>query len=214
MLLHWYGHSCFLLYTERTSIMTDPFNEKVGYPLPEDLPSYITVSHEHYDHSAVGLIHGTPVVKRNLVPETLGDIHVYGVNSFHDADKGASRGKNTIFVFEHNGVRICHLGDLGHALNDTQVAAIGAVDVLLIPVGGVYTIEGESACTVVHQLRPNVIIPMHFKTRDLSFHLGDVHGFCTAFRNVVQSGQCTLNITKETLPKTQQVIIMEYCHKA
>jgi len=194
--------------------MTDPFNEKVGYRLPEDTPDYVTISHEHYDHSSIGLVHGNPVAKRSADKETLGDFVVYGVPTHHDPEGGSKRGANMVFVFEHQGMRLVHLGDLGHALTSEQTAEIGSVDVLLIPVGGVYTIDAKLACQVVHSLNPRLIVPMHYKTRDLSFALGEVQDFCGAFNSVVKSGQSTLNITPETLPKEQQVVIMEYCYKA
>jgi L-ascorbate metabolism protein UlaG (beta-lactamase superfamily) len=214
MLLHWYGHACFLIASEKTTIMTDPFNEKVGYPLPEDAPDYVTVSHDHYDHSSVGLVNGSPQVKKSLNLETLGDIAVRGVSTFHDTEQGTARGTNTVFIFEHDGVRICHLGDLGHVLTDDQAAEIGEIDVLLIPVGGVYTVEGQTACAIVQKLTPKVIVPMHFRTRDLAFNLGPVDGFCQSFQNVIHTGQCSLNITPATLPKTPQVLVLEYCRKA
>ena len=194
--------------------MTDPFNEKVGYRLPEDRPDYITVSHDHYDHSSVGLVHGTPLVKRISVQEQLGDFLVYGIESHHDTEGGTKRGKNTIFVFEHEGVRLAHLGDLGHTLSPEQLEALGRVDVLLIPVGGVYTIDAKAACQVIKQVAPRLIVPMHYKTRDLSIALGEVQEFCDAFSNAVFSGQCTLNLTSATLPSQQEVVVMEYCNKA
>lgn len=214
MLLHWYGHACFLLSSQRTSILIDPFNEKVGYPLPEDTPDFITVSHDHHDHSSVGLINGKPAVKRSLHTEVLGDFLVYGVTTDHDPEGGTKRGKNIVFVFEHEGVRLVHLGDLGHKLTADQVVAIGRADILLIPVGGVYTIDAAMACQVVAQLGPRLIIPMHYKTRDLSFALGEVREFCPAFANVVFSKSSTINIAERNLPLHQEVVVMEYSNKA
>ena len=214
MLLHWYGHACFLLSSADTKIMTDPFNEKVGYRLPEDKPDYVTVSHDHHDHSSVGLVHGTPQVKRTPESEKLGDFLVYGIESHHDPEGGTKRGQNIIFVFEHEGVRLAHLGDLGHTLSSEQLIALGRVDVLLIPVGGVYTIDAKAACQVIKQVGPRLVVPMHYNTRDLSIALGEVQEFCDAFSNTVFSGQCTLNLTPNTLPSEQQVVVMEYCNKS
>jgi len=203
-----------MLSTATTRIMTDPFNEKVGYLLPEDAPDYVTVSHEHYDHSSVGLVHGTPHVKRTPELEKLGDVLTYGVESHHDTEGGTKRGKNMVFVFEHEGMRLAHLGDLGHPLSASQLEELGQIDVLLIPVGGVYTIDAQGACQVVKQLAPRLIVPMHYKTRDLAFALGEVQEFCGGFSNAVFSGQCTLNITPATLPREQQVVVMEYCNRS
>jgi len=214
LLLHWYGHACFLLSGEQTKLMTDPFNEKVGYRLPEDTPDFVTVSHEHHDHASVGLVNGTPTVKRDAVKQTLGEFVVYGVETHHDTEGGNKRGNNMVFVFEHQGMRIAHLGDLGHTLSGQQIEAIGPVDVVLIPVGGVYTINAQAACHVVSSLKPRLVIPMHYKTRDLAIALEEVQEFCVSFANVVLSGQSTLNITPATLPTEQQVVVMEYCYKA
>lgn len=214
MLLHWYGHACFLLSTADTKIMIDPFNEKVGYRLPEDTPDYITVSHEHGDHASVGMVRGKAQVKRTPESEKLGDFQVYGVESYHDTESGTKRGKNMIFVFEHEGVRLAHCGDLGHMLSPEQIEALGRVDVLLLPVGGVYTIDAKSACQVIKQVNPRLIVPMHYKTRDLAISLGEVKDFCDAFSNTVFTGQCTLNLTSATLPSEQEVVVMEYCNKA
>ena len=134
--------------------------------------------------------------------------------SYHDTEGGTKRGDNMVFVFEHEGVRLVHLGDLGHMLSAEQLVALGRVDVLLIPVGGVYTIDAKAACQVIKQIAPRLIVPMHYKTRDLTIALGEVQEFCDAFSNTVFSGQCTLNLTSATLPSEQQVVVMEYCNKS
>ena len=174
--LTWYGQSCFLLETAAgTRILMDPIPKGLGYELPPGFKAdIVTISHEHADHNNLGFVSGKPRVIRGLtadkkgwtrVDEKLKDVSIRSVGVYHDDQRGAARGLDTVFIFEVGGVRIAHLGDLGHVLNDDQLAAIGAVDVLLVPVGGTFTIDGLKATHVVEQLRPRImVIPMHYKT--------------------------------------------------
>jgi L-ascorbate metabolism protein UlaG (beta-lactamase superfamily) len=174
--LTWYGQACFLLETAAgTRIVMDPFPKGLGYELPQGLKAdIVTISHEHSDHNNVAFVAGKPRVIRGLtadkkgwarIDEKLKDVSIRSVGVYHDAERGAARGLDTVFIFEVGGVRIAHLGDLGHVLNDEQLAAIGAVDVLLVPVGGTFTIDGLKATRVIEQLRPRImVIPMHYKT--------------------------------------------------
>jgi L-ascorbate metabolism protein UlaG (beta-lactamase superfamily) len=174
--LTWYGQACFLLETAAgTRIVMDPIPKGIGYELPQGLKAdVVTISHEHYDHNNVGFVTGKPRVIRGLtadkkgwtrVDEKVKDVAIRTVGVYHDGERGAKRGLDTVFIFEVGGVRIAHLGDLGHVLNDDQLAAIGAVDVLLVPVGGTFTIDSLQATRVVEQLRPRLmVVPMHYKT--------------------------------------------------
>jgi L-ascorbate metabolism protein UlaG (beta-lactamase superfamily) len=174
--LTWYGQSCFLLETAGgTRILMDPFPKGIGYEVPQGFRAdVVTISHEHYDHNNVGFVTGKPRVIRGLtadkkgwarVDEKLKDVSIRSVGVYHDDQRGAARGLDTVFIFEVGGVRIAHLGDLGHVLNDDQLAAIGAVDVLLVPVGGKFTIDALKATRVIEQLRPRImVIPMHYRT--------------------------------------------------
>lgn len=180
VVLRWHGQSFFDLTTSKgTRIVFDPhaieaFTRPAG--LKADL---ILLSHEHNDHTQVGVIENyqktktirglKPVGKRldwNVVDEKFKDVHIRSVGVYHDTEQGLKRGKNTVFIVEADGMRIVHLGDLGHLLTEEQIKAIGAVDVLLIPVGGVYTLNGSDAQKVVEQLKPSkYIIPMHYGTK-------------------------------------------------
>jgi L-ascorbate metabolism protein UlaG (beta-lactamase superfamily) len=174
--LTWYGQSCFLLETAAgTRILIDPIPKGIGYELPAGLrPDLITISHEHFDHNNVAMAANKPRVLHGLtsdhkgwarVDEKYKDVAIRTVGVYHDAKRGAERGLNTVFIFEVGGLRIAHLGDLGHALTDEQRAKIGAVDVVLVPVGGTFTLDGRDATRVVEQLRPRLmVIPMHYKT--------------------------------------------------
>jgi L-ascorbate metabolism protein UlaG (beta-lactamase superfamily) len=177
--LTWYGQSFFMLESAAgTRIAMDPFGGGLGYPVPQGLRAdAVTVSHEHPDHNNVALLSGAgkPKVIRGLtadrkgwvkIDERVKDVSVRSVGAYHDDDEGRKRGLDTIFVFEVGGLRIVHLGDLGHVLTDQQLTDIGSVDVLLVPVGGAFTIDGQQANRVVDQLRPRlVVVPMHYKTQ-------------------------------------------------
>ena len=145
MKLEWMGHACFAITTDNgTRIVTDPFDEKVGYPLPWGRADIVTASHGHFDHACYERMNPQNVVKEPG-EYVFGDVKITGIASFHDDAKGAKRGSNVIFVIEADGKRIAHLGDLGHMLSEAQVAALGKLDALLIPVGGTYTLTGEQA---------------------------------------------------------------------
>lgn len=170
----WLGHSCFLLESDGYRAVLDPYTEVDGYP-PLHLSAHaVYCSHDHYDHcfrQGVKLLAGgeNPFIVREIP-------------SFHDDAGGKKRGTNTIRVFTADGVSVCHLGDLGHLLNQKQIDAIGAVDVLLIPVGGVYTIDPEQAKQVIHQLHPRCAVPMHYRHAPYGIaNLGGVERFLELF---------------------------------
>lgn len=174
--LTWLGQSCFLLETASgTRVLMDPVGRGSGYDVPGGVRAdVVTISHEHPDHNNLGLVTGKPRVIRGLTADKKGwtriderfkDVAIRTVGVYHDGKRGAERGLNAIFVFEVGGLRIAHLGDLGHRPANDRLAAIGAVDVLLIPVGGTYTIDAREASHLVDQMRPRLlVVPMHFKT--------------------------------------------------
>jgi L-ascorbate metabolism protein UlaG (beta-lactamase superfamily) len=182
--LTWFGQSCFLLETAAgTRILMDPFSKSAGYgPLPVGLRAdLVTISHEHPDHNNARLPTGTPRVIHGLTADKKGwaridekfrDVSVRSVGVYHDDKRGAARGLDTVFIFEVGGLRIAHLGDLGHTLDDDQLEAIGSVDVLLVPVGGGTTLDAYQATRVIDQLHPRLmIIPMHYKPEALDLFL-------------------------------------------
>jgi L-ascorbate metabolism protein UlaG (beta-lactamase superfamily) len=184
----------------------------------------VTVSHEHTDHNATDLADGDPiVVLRGLgldgwakIDQTIKGVRVRTVGVFHDETQGTQRGKNAIFVFDVDGLRVAHLGDLGHVLSNEQIKEIAAVDVLLIPVGGFYTIDARKAAEVVNQLNPKIIVPMHYKTAGLAASLASVLAPVDDFIKVmgdqvkvVETGQ-TITIEKDKLPATRTLMVMKY----
>jgi L-ascorbate metabolism protein UlaG (beta-lactamase superfamily) len=171
-------HACFLITTDAgTRIVTDPFNEEVGYPAPNVEADLALCSHNHYDHHAVDQIKGTPALIDTPGQHVFRGIKIFGVSTYHDHEKGKKRGSNIIFIIETDGMRLAHCGDLGHVLSPEQVKSIGDVDILLIPVGGTYTIDAVEATAVVQQLKPKAVIPMHYKTDMMNFPIKSVDEF-------------------------------------
>jgi len=217
--LAYFGHSTFLITApDGTTILTDPFDRSVGYPMPDVQPSVVTVSHEHFDHNYVQMAKGNPKVIRGLkdggkdwaqVREQVGKVTITTVPTYHDGTKGSQRGKNAIFVFAMDGLRLAHLGDLGHVLAEDQVKAVGQVNVVLIPVGGFYTIDAKEADRVLAQLRPQIAIPMHFRTEaNASWPIAPVDEFLKGKTNVKRVGH-QVDLPAE-LPKAMEIWVMSY----
>ncbi len=212
--LRYCGHATFCLTSGGTTIMIDPFNDDIGYPKPRVAPDAVIISHEHFDHNNVGLVQGTPQVLRGLAEEgkswatldtQVGPVRIKAVPTYHDAEQGAARGKNTVTIFEVEGMRIVHLGDLGHLLTDEQVRAIGKVDVLLIPVGGHYTIGPAEADQVIAQVKPRVVIPMHFKTEvNAGWPIGTLDDYLKGKAGAKRVGVST-TLTSGTLPARMEI---------
>ena len=180
--LTWYGHSAFGLRSSGgTVVLMDPCSDRLGYDMPRLRADAVTISHEHFDHNAVEKAIGKPLVLRGLSPskrgwrtidEQVGDVRIRAIPSSHDATKGKERGHNTIFVFETGGLRIAHLGDLGHQPSKATLQRIGPLDVVLLPVGGRFTLGAKQATRLVRSLGEGVrVIPMHYKTQGLKLPL-------------------------------------------
>ena len=165
MKLKWLGHACFLITAANgTSILTDPFNEKVGYDLPAVKCDIVTVSHGHFDHNYTECVPGEFVEVNEPGEYNIDGIAINGISVYHDEKEGALRGNNIVFNMKIDGLNICHLGDLGHILDESDASKIGSVDILFIPIGGNYTIDADRAGKVINALNPTIILPMHYKT--------------------------------------------------
>lgn len=210
MRIRWLGHACFQITSdEGITVLTDPFDETVGY-LTNFSGDIVTVSHDHYDHSAVKLVQGRPVVIREPQEREVRGIKFRGIETMHDKSNGAQRGPNTVFVFNVDGLNLCHLGDLGHLLSEDQLRAIGDVDVLFVPVGGTYTINASEADQVISALKPKVIIPMHYKTDALTFPIDGVDKFLRGKTGVEHTGSISVVVDPETLSAEPKVLVLEY----
>ena len=168
MLLKWFGQSCFLMTSQAgTRVLMDPFGKGLGYRVPQLQADIVTTSHNHFDHNNIAAVKGNFSHIDTRGTYTHKDIGINGTLTCHDKVQGANRGSNIVFTFSVDGLRVCHCGDLGHVLTPEQMSAIGRVDVLLVPVGGNFTINAAEAMEVRKQLNPAITIPMHFRTRSM-----------------------------------------------
>lgn len=165
MNIKWFGQSCFLLTDENgTKVLTDPCNPRTGYKVSGISCDAVTVSHQHFDHNYLEAAAGEPAMITEPGEYEVKGVRIIGFPAFHDDAEGAVRGTNTMFLFEMDGIRVLHAGDIGHQLSRELIAEIGLVDVLLVPIGGKYTLDYMGAREFANSLRPSVVIPMHFKT--------------------------------------------------
>jgi len=210
MEITWLGHSCFRIRGKQATIITDPFSPGMGYSLGKASANIVTVSHQHSDHSYSAGIGGNPRVVQRPGEYEIAGVLIIGLSTYHDANKGADRGKNTVFVMETEELTICHLGDLGQPLTDSQIEEIGKVDVLMMPVGGMVTINAAAAAAMVRQMEPKIVLPMHYKTPVFQGELEPVENFLREFGTQQATPQAKLNVNKNNLPLTTQVILLEY----
>jgi L-ascorbate metabolism protein UlaG (beta-lactamase superfamily) len=162
-------------------ILTDPYNEELPYNKITDKPDYVTVSHDHFDHNAVDLLEGSPEVIKKSSGFEDDNISVKGISVYHDDAEGDKRGENIIFIINTDGYKIAHLGDLGHELNKEDLNRLKDIDILLIPVGGNYTIDAKKAKNIVDDINPKIVLPMHYKTDILDFPITGVDEFLSYF---------------------------------
>lgn len=208
MKIKWRGHASFLIEAESKKIITDPFNESYGYPLNPVVADIVTVSHEHGDHNAVETVSGQPRIIRGSGIVTMEGIIIKGIASFHDMHEGRERGQNTIFKISTGGIDLVHLGDLGHVLSAQQVQEIGEVDILLLPIGGRYTIDAGEASQIVSLLQPRVVIPMHFGTPHLSFELAPLEEFTSRYDRIIKKP--SLEFQASDLGTEMKIIVLDY----
>lgn len=212
--IYWGGQALFKLKGRNATVVIDPFDPAfTGLKLPKDLSADVALSsHDHNDHNnirAVTAFSNTLAVFKDPGEYEVAGVIITGISAFHDNSKGSVRGKNTIFHLMFDGLNIVHLGDLGQSsLTEEQVAQIGETDILLIPVGSIFTIDAKLAASIVSQLEPKIIIPMHYKIEGLKFELEGVEGFLKEMGTQGVTSVPKLSITKEKLPEEPQVILL------
>lgn len=183
MIIEYLGHSCFkLTESTGTSIVCDPYSEDmVGYAMPEVGADVVTVSHHHGDHDFTQNVVGTPVIIDREENSDFNGVEINSIKSFHDSSRGKKRGENVIFKFRMDGIDVCHLGDLGEKCSSDLIETLLPVNVLLIPVGGNYTIDAEMAKEYVDRIMPDIVIPMHYRTKDCNLDIDKVDEFLNLF---------------------------------
>jgi L-ascorbate metabolism protein UlaG (beta-lactamase superfamily) len=208
----WLGHACFLVTSASgLRIITDPYavGGGIDYSPIEETADVVVVSHDHSDHSNVEAVQGKPEVIKGPGTKTANGIRFRGVATSHDTSQGTQRGSNIIFCFTIDDLRLCHLGDLGHALSPTQVTEIGAVDILFVPVGGFFTIDATVANQVCGQLKPKVVIPMHFKTSKCTYPIAGVEDFLKGKKDIVNTMASEVEFHREELPLATRIVLLQ-----
>lgn len=216
MNIQYYGHSCFKITTkpagrgqEDVNAFIDPFDKSIGLRPPQGQADIVLVTHNHPGHNNVEALKGSPVVVDIPGEYSIKGINIVGIPSYHDANLGQDRGRNNIYLIETEDIRICHLGDLGTDLNEKQLEEIDGVDILMIPIGGIYTIDAKKAIDIIKKLEPKMIIPMHYKMNGSTFEGADEKEFCNELGNCAATKTFKLNIKKKDLEeKRMEVAVM------
>lgn len=209
MKLEYFGHSMWRIVAEGFSVVLDPF-DNIGYPMPQNLVAeYVIISHEHHDHNNVALVKGSPEVIRTSGIHQTRDFRAELIPVFHDYNAGAQRGKNHLIKLEIEGATLLHCGDLGHLPEPAVLQKINQPDILMIPVGEVYTLGLSDARNLIEAIRPKLILPMHYQTEKLNFRLGSLDTFTQHYTDVTYNDSNTLEITPELL-KGGRVIIVSW----
>lgn len=210
MKIQWLGHSCFkLIESTGTTVVTDPYSD-VGYTMPCVTADAVTISHDHYDHNNLAAVSGNPAVFTKPGVFDLKGVRITGIASHHDTEDGNLRGKNIIFKYRMDGLDICHMGDIGHECTPQLLESILPVNVLLIPVGGTYTIDCAQAKEYVDLLMPEIVIPMHYKTKSLTIDIDRPEAFLRSFdeENVTVSEQDFIELDRDDLDEQSTKIIL------
>ncbi len=211
MKIKYLGHSSFkLTESTGTSVVTDPYSPEVGFSMPKVEADAVTVSHHHFDHDYTQAVGGNPRIIDKEDSYDLPGVEINAVKSFHDNVRGKKRGENVIFKFRMDGIDICHLGDLGEACSAELIELILPVDVLLIPVGGNYTIDAETAKEYVDRLMPEVVIPMHYRSKDCKIDIEKVNEFIDLFdEEQVEETDCDeIELSRSDLTGETRIVVL------
>lgn len=216
MQIFWKGHSCFQILTNpdkknQVKIVIDPFSEEIGLKPPKLEADILLISHSHYDHNNKKIVSGNPFLIEGPGEYEVKGVWIEGIFSWHDQNEGRERGENTIYLIEAENLRICHLGDFGQKkLTDEQMEKIGEVDILMIPVGGVYTISAKEAIDILAQIEPKITIPMHYLLPKLKIKIEGVEKFLKSLGIKKLEPLPKLSVKKKELsPEEAKIILLK-----
>ena len=204
--IRWHGHSCWEITNDKTLVIDPHDGKSIGIPAPSVQGDIILVSHNHYDHNSVKTVEKpdskviTDERKRNIF-----DVEIKGIESFHDEEKGAKRGNNIMYKFIIDGIKFCHLGDLGHKIDEETVGKIGEVDVLFIPIGGTFTVDDKQAWDIIKAINPKIIVPMHYKIGGLSLPIAGIDGFLKQNKYKTIPVGNEIEIEKDDIPDEPEI---------
>lgn len=205
----WFGHGCFRIRGREATMLLDPVGKAAGYSLPRQKADIVTVSHAHPGHNALGSVQEGYFLVDGPGEYEVSEVSITGIRTAHDKQGGREYGYNTIYTFELEDIRICHLGDLAHPLTEDQTEGLEGVDVLLIPVGGGRALDAQGATEVIGQIEPRIVIPMHYRTAGGDPQLDDLTAFCQALGVTDPTPLEKLTLRKSDLPDAMKIIILE-----
>jgi L-ascorbate metabolism protein UlaG (beta-lactamase superfamily) len=204
------GHSCFRLRGKAAAVVTDPYPPTIGLKLSRMDAELVTISHEHENHSYTQVVRDGAYEIRGPGEYEVAGVSVIGVPTYHDGEKGARHGRNTVYLIEIDEVRVCHLGDLGHKLDDTEAESVASPDVLLVPVGGRSAMNGAQAAEVVRQLEPRYVVPMHYAVPGLKLQLDPIDRFLKEMGVTASDPQPKLSVQKSSVTEYEtRVVVLE-----
>ncbi len=215
MKITWYGHSAFLLTVDEVRIIIDPyrsgaFDGAISYGAITDPADIVLVSHNHDDHNDTSTIQGSFIKIGSEGYYDIKGIRITALPTYHDTSEGKERGENLVFVIEAEGVRIVHAGDLGHLLDGNTVKRIGKTDILMLPVGGTFTIDADEAALVMNAIHPLITLPMHYKTSKMGLPLGLVEEFTQGKNNVRKVNSSEIDVTLQGLPHDPEILVLQF----
>jgi len=215
MYIYHLGHSCFKLQSKNeataVTVITDPFGKEYGLKPPRAEADIVTISHNHSDHNNLSAISGKPYVIDMAGEYDIKGVFIQGIDSYHDTKQGQERGNNIIYRINIEDIVITHLGDLGHSLDHKQVERLQGTDILLIPVGGIFTIDAKKAVEIINQIEPRMVIPMHYKAPALKFPSGKmIEGVDRFIKEigVKPTEEEKLKINKKDLPAEDMEVVI------
>ncbi len=209
MVITWYGQACFKIQSGDLVIAVDPFDKEIGFTPPRFRADVVMVTHAHHDHNNATALAGEPFAISGPGEYEVKGVNITGIETYHDMARGRERGLNTIYVIEVEGVRILHMGDFGEEkMRDGTLEAVGDVDILMIPVGGVYTIEGDAAARISRQVEPALVIPMHYKIPGLKVPLQGPEQFLKEMGVKDPEREEKLTIKKKDIPEDGKITVV------
>ena len=209
MTITWYGQSCFKVETRGVTLAIDPFSKEIGLTPPRFQADIVLVTHPHMDHANIDAIPGSPFVVTSPGEYETKGISIRGIPTFHDQHQGKERGLNTVYAITAEDITIAHLGDFGEgAMREETIDELGDVDILMIPVGGTYTIDGETAANVVNQIEPSIVIPMHYELPSLKVKLLPVQQFLKSYGASNVSPEAKLVVKKKDLVEGETRVVV------
>lgn len=205
----WYGHACFAIRGQDITVLMDPVPKSSGYEIGNVSPDIVTISHDHHGHSALDQVQDGYRLVNGPGEYEIQEVFIHGIQTYHDTQRGAQLGKNTVYVVEIDDLIICHLGDIGHVLTEQQIESISPVDVLLVPAGGGPTITPSQAAELIAQVEPGVVIPMQFRTDKGDGEREPVDGFLREMASAEQETLQQLRLRKSDIGESARVVVLE-----